>query len=307
MYNILIINGLGYLGSNYIRYILSKSNEYRIINLDTFDKIFDPLYDIKHENYFFIKGDLNEYNFITYVLNHYNINIVINFSLDCIDKTWYYVMKYQNLINASLNYGKLDKIISISTDDVYSTFTSSSYFDENAQTYPNTEFSCINTYIENILKYYYDKFKLPYICCRICSIFGNINEENKDDLYNKVYDMLKNNIIHINNEGNDQNTYLHIIDFCEALSTIVKQSEIDNIYNIGYISTNTELDIFNYIISKRNDNISSYEINNIYNLNYYKNKKPMDIKKLYELGWNGPKISIYDEIDKYILKIQDNN
>lgn len=247
MYNFLVINGLGYLGSNFIRYILNNYNDYRIINLDNFEKIYDPLYDIQHKNYFFIKGDCNEYNLLLYVLHQYDINIVINFSLDYSDKTWYHIMKYHNLINACLNYGKLSKFINMSTEDIYSTYTENLTYNENSEIYPNTEFACVNIYIENLLKYYYDKFELPYISCRICSIFGNIYNENKDDLYRKVYDFVNNNIMDLNNDGNDENTYLNILDFCEALCVIVKESNINNVYNIGSVTMCTESEIYKYI------------------------------------------------------------
>jgi len=306
MYNFLVINGLGYLGSNFIRYILNNYDYYKIINLDNFEKIYDPLYDIQHKNYFFIRGDCNEYNLLSYVLNHYDINIVINFSLDSLDKTWYHIMKYNNLINACLNYGKLSKFINMSTEDIYSTYTESITCNENSEIYPNNEFACVNIYIENLLKYYYDKFKLPYISCRICSIFGNIYTQNKDDLYQKVYDFMNNNIINLNNDGNDKNTYLHILDFCEALYIIVKESNFNNIYNIGSVTMCTESEIYQYIKEKYKTNDVCYEIYSVTNLNFYKNKKAMNIKKLYELGWNGPSISIFDEIDKYVSNIKEN-
>lgn len=305
MYNILVINGLNYLGSNYIRHVLNNFDEYRIINLDTFDKMYDPLYDIQHKNYFFVKGDCNEYNLLLYILNHYDIDIIINFSLDSSQKTWYYIMKYHNLVNACLDYGKLKKFINMSTEDVYSTYSNTSSCDENSEIYPNTEFSCINIYIENILKYYFDKFEFPYINCRICSIFGNVYEENKDDLYQKAYYLIKHNIIHTNNEGYDQNTYLHILDFCEALCIIVSKASIDNTYNIGSPNMITESDIFKFL--KEKYEISDCEINSLRNLNFYKNKKPMNLKKLYELGWNGPTISIFHQLDIYVNKIYENN
>lgn len=306
MYNFLVIHGLGYLGSNFIRHILNNYNDYRIINLDNFEKIYDPLYDIQHKNYFFIKGDCNEYNLLLYLLHQYDINIIINFSLDCSDKTWYHIMKYNNLINACLNYGKLTKFINMSTEDLYSISTDNLTLNEYSEIYPNTEFACVNMYIENLLKYYYDKFKLPYISCRICSIFGNIYNQNKDDLYQKVYDFMNNNIMNLNNDGNDKNTYLHILDFCEALCIIVKESHIDNVYNIGSVSMHTESEIYKYINEKHKTTNVSYEINYVKNLNFYKNKKCMDIKKIYELGWNGPSISIFDEIDKYVSDITKN-
>lgn len=302
MYNILVKNGFTYLGSNLIRYFLSINQDYKIINIDDCENIYDTLDDIISDNYIHIKCGSYENNFLTFILKTYNINIIINFNMDYNNHQWF--INSNILYNSCIEYGKINKIIEFSSDDIYDKENTNIYF-ESDNLYPNNKFSCYNMYMENTLKMFYNKDKIPYIICRICNIFGNINNKNVDYISNMLQNIVHNKNVSIYNDGNDLNSYLHIFDLCEAINIIILKGQIDNIYNIGSHENISENQIINLFIDQMIENkksISKYEIFSFKNSNYF-NKKTMSIQKLMNIGWNGPTISIYDEIKKYVQLI----
>ena len=135
MINLLITGGCGFIGSNFINHILGSelsSKKYNIINIDALYYCADEkniTAQIRNsDNYIFIKGNINDTDLVLHILSNYNINSVIHFAAqshvqnsfdDSIQFTNDNILGTHNLLECCKKYGKLERFIHVSTDEVY--------------------------------------------------------------------------------------------------------------------------------------------------------------------------------------------
>ena len=147
MSRILVTGGAGFIGSNFIRYMVNKYSEYEIINLDalTYCGNLENLKDMENkDNYSFVKGDIADKDIVDDLVK--GCDYVINFAAEThvdrsIDDPEIFiksnVLGTQVLLNAAKEFG-VEKYIQISTDEVYGTLGESGYFTENTPLQPNS-------------------------------------------------------------------------------------------------------------------------------------------------------------------------
>jgi dTDP-glucose 4,6-dehydratase len=247
MKNLLITGGCGFIGSNFINYIFDNSN-YNIINLDALyycADINNVRIDIRESSrYHFIKGNLCSKDLVEYILNNNNINEIIHFAAQShVDNSFDDSIQYTNdnilgthtLLECCRKYGKIEKFIHVSTDEVYG----ESELDEN--THKKTEKSILcptNPYAatkagaEMIAKSYQISFNMPIIITRGNNVYGP--NQYPEKLIPKFIKLLKeNNKVTIQGDGSNKRAFLHSFDVAKAFKLILEKGEIGEIYNIG--------------------------------------------------------------------------
>ena len=149
MTNILVTGGAGFIGSNFVRYMVNKYPDYNIINLDslTYCGNLENLKDIEsRENYSFVKGDIRDKSVVDDLVK--KCDYVINFAAEShVDRSISdpeifiksNVLGTQVLLNAAKEYG-VEKYIQISTDEVYGTLGKTGYFTETTPLQPNSPY-----------------------------------------------------------------------------------------------------------------------------------------------------------------------
>jgi dTDP-glucose 4,6-dehydratase len=247
MKNLLITGGCGFIGSNFINYIFDNS-DYNIINLDALyycaniDNIRNDISNSKR--YHFIKGNLCSKDLVDYVLNNNNINEIIHFAAqshvdnsfeDSIQYTMDNILGTHTLLECCRNYGKIDKFIHVSTDEVYG----ESELDED--THKKTEKSILcptNPYAatkagaEMIAKSYQLSFNMPIIITRGNNVYGP--NQYPEKLIPKFIKLLnENKKVTIQGDGSNKRAFLHSYDVAKAFKLILEKGEIGEIYNIG--------------------------------------------------------------------------
>ena len=150
MTNILVTGGAGFIGSNFVRYMVNKYSDYHIINLDalTYCGNLENLKDIENKNnYSFVKGDIGDKSIVDELVK--KSDYVINFAAEShVDRSINNpeifiksnVLGTQVLLNAAKEHG-VDKYIQISTDEVYGTLGKTGYFVESTPLQPNSPYS----------------------------------------------------------------------------------------------------------------------------------------------------------------------
>ena len=150
MANILVTGGAGFIGSNFVRYMVEKYSEYHIINLDalTYCGNLENLKDIEDkDNYTFVKGDIRDKAIVDELVE--KSDYVINFAAEShVDRSIAdpeifiksNVLGTQVLLNAAKEHG-VEKYIQISTDEVYGTLGKTGYFTEDTPLQPNSPYS----------------------------------------------------------------------------------------------------------------------------------------------------------------------
>ena len=297
---ILVTGGCGFIGSNFINYMVKKYSECDFINIDC-------LYYCSSENnitvnnknnYFFEKGDINDTNFIMNILNKYSINKIIHFAAQShVDNSFSNPMQYtkdnimgtQNLLECCRNYGNIKKFVHVSTDEVYgeSHLNSTNKKTELDLLCPTNPYAASKAGAEMIVNAYHFSYNLPIIITRGNNVYGK--NQYPEKLIPKFITMLNNNKkVTIHGNGENKRSFVHVDDVVRAFDIILDRGKIGDIYNIGSDDTNEYSinDIAKILINiiKPDDVIKdwlSYESDRNFNDFRYH----IDNSKLRSLGW----------------------
>jgi len=301
--NILITGGCGFIGSNFINYLKNKNPNCRIITVDKLD------YCSNKDGIYYdelIIGSITDRDLITSILNKYDINIIVHFAAQThIDNSFIKPLEFTRdnvlgshiLIECARQYGKIDKFIHISTDEVYGDVDLEC--NEGELLNPTTPYSATKAAAEHIVRSYYYSFNIPVIIIRCNNVYGN--RQYKEKLIPKFINLLKENKkCTIHGQGLTRRNFIHIYDVCNAIRIILDKGQINNIYNIGCKNEYSVLDIAKIIIEKmKPDDDYNDWIEFIEDRQYNDFKYSINADKLLELGWK-EEISFMDGINSLI-------
>ena len=295
MLNILITGGCGFIGSHFINYMTQKYNYYNFYNIDilNYNSLINPI--INRNNYEFIKGNINDYNLIVYLLLSKNIDTIVHFAAQShVDNSFLEPLKYtednikgtHTLLEAIKNSNINIKIIHISTDEVYG--ESQLNQDSKKETdilSPTNPYAASKAAAEMIINSYIHSFNLQAIIIRSNNVYGK--NQYPEKLIPKFINLLKNNekcTIHGN--GSALRSFIYIDDVCSAIECILNKGIIHEIYNIGSNCEISVLDVTKLLIDiiKNNNNYLEY-IKFIDDRPFNDKRYFINNNKLLELGW----------------------
>ncbi|MFW6035223.1 MAG: dTDP-glucose 4,6-dehydratase [Halothermotrichaceae bacterium] len=242
MKKLLVTGGAGFIGSNFIRYMLKKYKKYKIINLDllSYAGNLENLIEVEaNRNYKFVKGNICDKKLIEKLFAN-NIDIVINFAAEThVDRsinipaifTETNVMGTQILLDAALKYD-VEKYIQISTDEVYGTLDQSGSFTEKSSLAPNNPYSASKAGADMLVRSYYKTFNLPAIITRCSNNFGPYqNTEKLMPLM--ITNALQDKELPVYGDGLQTRDWIFVEDHCKALKKVLDKGKTGEVYNIG--------------------------------------------------------------------------
>jgi len=246
--NLLVTGCCGFIGSNFVNYYFKENSSVNIINLDAMYYCASENNVDEHirnsDRYTLIKGNLCSFELISSTLALYNIDTVIHFAAqshvqnsfdDALQYTNDNVVGTHTLLEACRKYGKIQRFIHISTDEVYG----ESMISENEEKKNEGSVLChTNPYAatkaaaELIAKSYYHSFKMPIIITRGNNVYGpNQYPEKLIPIF--IQKLLQGNQVTIQGDGSNIRAFLHVSDVCSALKLVLENGKIGEIYNIG--------------------------------------------------------------------------
>ena len=241
MTKILITGGAGFIGSNFVKYMLDKYSDYEIINLDalTYCGNLENLKDIENnENYTFVKGDIRDKNVVDDLVS--KVDYVINFAAEShVDRSITdpeifiksNVLGTQVLLNAAKEFG-VEKYIQISTDEVYGTLGESGYFRETTPLQPNSPYSASKAGGDLITRAYFETFDLPINITRCSNNYGPYQFPEKL-IPLMISNALEDKKLPIYGDGKNIRDWLHVYDHCSAIDLVLHEGVLGEVYNIG--------------------------------------------------------------------------
>lgn len=254
--NILVTGGAGFIGSNFIKYMLSKY-DYTIVNLDllTYAGNLQNLKDIEdEERYNFVKGDICDRDLLTKLFHQYEIQAVIHFAAEShvdksIDEPEIFlktnVFGTQALLDTAKHYWKVRKsdkycteykddvkFIQISTDEVYGALGKEGCFTEKTNLSPNSPYSASKASADLMVRAYYETYKLPTVITRCSNNYGPYQFPEK--LIPMIISQALNNLpIPVYGDGKQVRDWLHVEDHCTAIDSVLHSGRIGEVYNVG--------------------------------------------------------------------------
>lgn len=256
----LITGGAGFIGSNFIHYLMEHSSEkIRIINLDSLaysasrDNV--SQYEAK-DNYRFIHGDVCDEELVSSVFAEENIDYVVHFAAQThVDRSIASaaefvatnVMGTLNLLNAANAVWQGEERITkrflyISTDEVYGELPGAGYFTEASPLRPRNPYAASKAGADMMVRAFYETHRLPILITRCSNNYGPSQYEEKL-LPLCLKCCLLGEALPVYGDGSSVRDWLYVEDHCRAIDTVLSNGRLGEVYNVGGHNERTNLEL----------------------------------------------------------------
>lgn len=304
----LITGGAGFIGSNFIQYMLNKYNNIYVLNLDklTYAGNLENLKSVEsHPGCKFIHGDTCDKDLVSGIFTDYNIDCVINFAAEShVDRSILEpevfartnILGTVNLLNAAMNswksedgFDKGKKFLQVSTDEVYGSLGPTGLFTEETPLDPHSPYSASKASADMIVKAYFDTFKMPVNITRCSNNYGP-NQFPEKLIPLIILNCMTKRPIPVYGDGMNIRDWIYVEDHCRGIDMVASLGKEGQIYNLGGNSERTNLEIVKkiiaYIKDKYDNSIDEYLIKHIEDRKGHDRRYAIDSSKIKkELGW----------------------
>ncbi|WP_160044157.1 dTDP-glucose 4,6-dehydratase [Paenibacillus sp. USDA918EY] len=258
---LLVTGGAGFIGSNFVLYMLQQHPNYKIINVDslTYAGNLENLKSIEnHPNYTFSKTDITDAKAID-ALFQQGIDVVVNFAAEShVDRSILdpevfvktNVLGTQVLLDAAKKYG-VTKFVQVSTDEVYGTLGETGLFTEETSLTPNSPYSASKAGGDLLVRAYHETFGLPVNITRCSNNYGPYQFPEKL-IPLMISRALNDQALPIYGDGLNVRDWLYVEDHCSAIDLVIHKGRIGEVYNIGGNNERTNLHIVKTILAELN-------------------------------------------------------
>lgn len=272
----LVTGGAGFIGSNFIKYMLEKHNDAFLINFDalTYAGNLENLKDIeKHERYIFVQGDICDKTAVEAIYKEHEIDYVVNFAAeshvdrsitdpDIFAKT--NILGTLNLLNISMAHWTVGadlykdgvKFLQVSTDEVYGSLGATGLFSETTPLDPHSPYSASKTSADLFVKAYADTYKLPVNITRCSNNYGPYQFPEKL-IPLMINNVLRHKDLPVYGDGLQVRDWLYVDDHCKAIDMVIQGGKLGEVYNIGGHNERTNVDIVKTIIGYIKQNVDN--------------------------------------------------
>ena len=253
---ILVTGGCGFIGSNFIRFILQKSPETLIVNLDklTYAGRLENLQDIagKNPNYTFIKGDICDRDTVQKAME--GCDAVINFAAEThVDRSIEDASQFikTDVLGAYVLLEEarsrdISKFIQISTDEVYGQIIKGS-FKETDILMPRNPYSASKAGADRLTYSYFTTYGLPVVITRSSNNFGPYQfPEKVIPLF--ITNLIRGKKAPLYGDGLNVRDWIYVLDNCEAIALCLEKGRDGEVYNIGGGNEVTNLELTKLIL-----------------------------------------------------------
>ena len=249
---ILITGGCGFIGSNFIQYILANTKYQNVINLDklTYAGNLNNLLDIqKDERYIFIQGDICDHNCVRNIFKEYIPNVVVHFAAEShvdrsIDGPQQFIQT--NIIGTSVllqesldYYIHLNKSLRskfkfhhISTDEVFGSLGEGGYFSESTAYDPSSPYSASKASSDHLVRAWHRTFGLPVTISNCSNNYGPYQFPEKL-IPLMILNCLAEKPLPVYGTGENVRDWLYVRDHCDAINMVLQKGIIGETYNVG--------------------------------------------------------------------------
>ena len=305
----LVTGGAGFIGSNYIIYMLKKYSDIKLVNLDvlTYAGNLENLKEVEgNPAHIFVQGDICDKALVKALFDEYRFDYVINFAAEShVDRSitnpdifaQTNIMGTLNLLNIAKaawligndEYREGVKFVQVSTDEVYGALGDTGFFTETTPLDPHSPYAASKASAQLFVKAYADTYKMPVnITC--CS-----NNYGPFQFPEKLIPLMINNTLQhkalpVYGDGKQVRDWLYVEDHCKAIDMVTQNGRLGEVYNVGGHNERYNIDIVKTIIAYINENVDNAVSENL--ITYVEDRKghdrrygidPEKIKN--ELGW----------------------
>lgn len=256
---LLVTGGAGFIGSNFILYMIKEHPDYEIINVDslTYAGNLENLRSVEsNPKYRFLKADITDTNKMEELIEQ-DVDIVVNFAAEShVDRSILTpdvfvktnVLGTQVLLDAAKKY-KVSKFVQVSTDEVYGSLGATGLFTEETPLSPNSPYSASKAGGDLLVRSYYETFSLPVNITRCSNNYGPYQFPEKL-IPLMISRALMNKSLPIYGDGLNIRDWLYVEDHCSAIDLVIHQGKLGEVYNIGGNNERSNIEIVETILNE---------------------------------------------------------
>lgn len=292
---VLVTGGAGFIGGNFVQYMVNKYPEYDIYNLDllTYAGDLTKHTEIENkENYHFIKADIADRNTILPLFEKEKFDYVVHFAAEShVDRSITdpeifvrtNVLGTQVLLDAAKETG-VKKFLHVSTDEVYGEldFDPTTFFTEKTPLQPNSPYSASKASSDLLVRAYHETFGLPINITRCSNNYGPYHFPEKL-IPLTISRVLNDQKVPVYGNGGNIRDWLHVHDHCAAIDLVLHQGVNGEVYNVGGHNERTNLEVVKTIIKTLGKSEDLIEF--VKDRPGHDKRYAIDPSKLEKLGW----------------------
>ncbi|MGL6058566.1 MAG: dTDP-glucose 4,6-dehydratase [Culicoidibacterales bacterium] len=292
---ILVTGGAGFIGGNFVQYMVEKYPQHTIYNLDllTYAGDLTKHREIEHnENYRFVKADIADRATITTLFEAEQFDYVVHFAAEShVDRSitepeifiQTNVLGTQVLLDAAKAIN-VKKFVHVSTDEVYGDldFDPTTFFTESTPLAPNSPYSASKASSDLLVRAYHETYGLPMNITRCSNNYGPFHFPEKL-IPLTISRVLADQKVPVYGNGANVRDWLHVLDHCAAIDLVLHKGENGEVYNVGGHNERTNLEIVKTIIAQlgKSEDLIEFVSDRLgHDLRY-----AIDPTKLEALGW----------------------
>lgn len=293
---LLITGGAGFIGSNFIRYILEKYPDSEVLNFDklTYAGNLDNLKDLPEDRYEFVKGDIADEKVVDEVFESFKPDAVLNYAAEThVDRSitgpkefiMTDVIGTYTLLEAVKKHGT-KKYIQISTDEVYGSIDEG-FFTEETPFAPNSPYSASKAGGDHLCRAYHVTYGLPVVVTHSCNVYGpNQYPEKVIPLF--VTNLMRGKKVPLYGDGKNVREWIYTEDHCRAVEAVLQKGIEGEVYNIGSGYEIENVDLTHMILKKMG--VGEEMIEHVEDRLGHDKRYAIDFSKLRnKLGWEPSK------------------
>jgi dTDP-glucose 4,6-dehydratase len=258
---IIVTGGAGFIGGNFVHYMLDKYKDYEIVCLDalTYAGNMETLEPVMgNKNFKFVKGDIADREFVYALVESEKPDVIVNFAAEShvdrsIDNPEIFlktnVMGTQVLLDACRKYG-VKRYHQVSTDEVYGDLPldrTDLFFTEETPIHTSSPYSASKAASDLLVQAYYRTFKVPVTISRCSNNYGPYHFPEKL-IPLMIANALNDKSLPVYGKGENVRDWLYVEDHCRAIDMIIHDGKVGEVYNIGGHNERTNLEVVKTII-----------------------------------------------------------
>ena len=324
----LVTGAAGFIGANYLKYILAKHDDIRVVVLDALTyagNLGTIASDIDNERCFFVKGDICDRDLADQLFSEYKFDYIVNFAAEShVDRSienpqlflQTNILGTQNLLDAARRawvtgkdengyptWRKDVRYHQVSTDEVYGSLGAEGFFTETTPLCPHSPYSASKTSADMIVMAYRDTYKMPVTITRCSNNYGPYHFPEKL-IPLMIANALNDKPLPVYGKGENVRDWLYVEDHCKAIDLIIHNGRVGEVYNIGGHNEMKNIDIVKIICKElgKPESLITY----VTDRKGHDMRYAIDPTKIHnELGWL-PETKFADGIKKTIQWYLDN-
>lgn len=272
----LVTGGAGFIGSNFVIYMLDKYNDVKIINMDklTYAGNLENLRSVENNpNYSFVQADICDEEAVSKIFAENEIDYVVNFAAEShVDRSItnpeiFVKTNVEGTVNLLKNaksawqigddkYKDGVKFLQVSTDEVYGSLGDEGFFMETTPLDPHSPYSSSKASADLFVKAYGDTYKFPINITRCSNNYGPYQFPEKL-IPLMINNVLSHKSLPIYGDGMQVRDWLFVEDHCKAIDMVVRDGKLGEVYNVGGHNERPNIFIVKTIIEYIKENVDS--------------------------------------------------